>query len=222
MPFQSTNFGTWIIFAVFLASRAFAAEPESKASSREKRLCECMMDNVRILSLQYYLKLCLFSLTVSMFQIVRWFDDTTRKRLSVKHITNFSLSCSYVYSIVFFTDFPITLAPAAAAATAPATPARSARPGGERWRGHAPADSESAVSVSASFDTVLDCYPEIFNQRILFTVSITCGQTSTENCTYFDNSGANLGACSATICPTTNNICQVNKLGVVFVFDSFF
>jgi len=42
-------------------------------------------------------------------------------------------------------------------------------------------------------------------------VTMGCGQTSVENCTYFDSNNVAAGGCSATICPCGNNICQVSQ-----------
>ena len=42
--------------------------------------------------------------------------------------------------------------------------------------------------------------------KILVTVG--CGGTSGENCTYFENTNAQSGDCVATICKQ-NNVCQV-------------
>ncbi|XP_059097602.1 uncharacterized protein LOC131891926 [Tigriopus californicus] len=41
------------------------------------------------------------------------------------------------------------------------------------------------------------------------TFSATCGQTSNENCTYFESAGSEIGGCSLTICPCGDNICQL-------------
>ncbi len=42
-------------------------------------------------------------------------------------------------------------------------------------------------------------------------VTSTCGEMSSENCTYFDSSGGTVsaGACSLVICPCGQGICQV-------------
>ncbi|TRY80429.1 hypothetical protein TCAL_15494, partial [Tigriopus californicus] len=47
---------------------------------------------------------------------------------------------------------------------------------------------------------------------LLNAVSATCGQTSNENCTYFESAGSEIGGCSLTICPCGDNICQVKEL----------
>jgi len=48
------------------------------------------------------------------------------------------------------------------------------------------------------------------------TFSATCGQSYSENCTYFDSSSPTAGACSASVCKCQNNICQMR-----LDFDSF-
>lgn len=39
--------------------------------------------------------------------------------------------------------------------------------------------------------------------------TVKCGGTRSENCTYFESSGNEAGSCLATICPCSNNICQL-------------
>ena len=48
------------------------------------------------------------------------------------------------------------------------------------------------------------------------SVSLSCGGTSSENCTYFDSSSLSVGSnqagsCSARICPCGSDICQVGR-----------
>ena len=43
----------------------------------------------------------------------------------------------------------------------------------------------------------------------LFTVTISCGGQASENCTYFESSGTESGACRAKICKCSSDICQV-------------
>ncbi len=43
------------------------------------------------------------------------------------------------------------------------------------------------------------------------TFTIGCGGTSSENCTYFQSGGSEIGQCCATICPCGDNICQVRR-----------
>ena len=42
-----------------------------------------------------------------------------------------------------------------------------------------------------------------------FPVTVGCGQTSSENCTYVEASSLNAGSCRTRICPCSNNICQM-------------
>ncbi len=48
-------------------------------------------------------------------------------------------------------------------------------------------------------------------------VTIGCGATSSENCTYFTSSTVTNGQCCATICPCGDNICQVRNRMVFFL-----
>ena len=44
----------------------------------------------------------------------------------------------------------------------------------------------------------------------VFSVTLNCGGTSSENCPYFDSSTSVLtGACKAKICKANSNICQI-------------
>lgn len=44
---------------------------------------------------------------------------------------------------------------------------------------------------------------------ILVLVQKGCGDTSSENCTYFQSSGTEVGQCRLKICPCSDNICQL-------------
>jgi len=44
-----------------------------------------------------------------------------------------------------------------------------------------------------------------------FEVTLGCGATSSENCTYFASTAGETGQCCATICPCGSNICQVRS-----------
>ena len=46
--------------------------------------------------------------------------------------------------------------------------------------------------------------------NLSFLVTLTCGGTSSENCTYFDSATSQgTGACKAEICKLNSNICQI-------------
>ena len=51
-----------------------------------------------------------------------------------------------------------------------------------------------------------------------FLVSLGCGSINSENCTYFEVSGANDGDCSAKICKCSNDICQVHWLMITWSY----
>ena len=42
-----------------------------------------------------------------------------------------------------------------------------------------------------------------------FSVQLSCGGTSSENCTYFQSDGNEIGQCRIKICPCSDNICQL-------------
>ena len=52
-----------------------------------------------------------------------------------------------------------------------------------------------------------------------FTVTLGCGSSTTENCTYFEVTSASSlsGACSAKICKTNTDICQIRLDFTTFV-----
>ena len=72
--------------------------------------------------------------------------------------------------------------------------------------GHVPVDTESAAFVSKS--TELSSSPHFLDDiALLFpTVSIGCGRTSSENCTYFESTGSEVGNCGITICKVREKI----------------
>ena len=41
------------------------------------------------------------------------------------------------------------------------------------------------------------------------SVTLGCGGTSSENCTYFQSGGQEVGQCRLKICPCSDNICQL-------------
>lgn len=43
----------------------------------------------------------------------------------------------------------------------------------------------------------------------LISVTATCGQQFSQNCTYFDSSTVSTGSCAATICKCNTNVCQM-------------
>ena len=54
------------------------------------------------------------------------------------------------------------------------------------------------------------CYClQLYGIHFLFTVTISCGGQASENCTYFESSGAESGACRAKVCKCSSDICQV-------------
>ncbi len=44
------------------------------------------------------------------------------------------------------------------------------------------------------------------------SVTLHCGGTSSQNCTFFQSTGADSGCCTAKICPCNDNICQLRSV----------
>ncbi len=77
-------------------------------------------------------------------------------------------------------------------------------------------DTESAVHVRHLLHHL--CSKQslnmIYTLNVIFIyipVTLTCGEVSSENCTYFESSSPVAGACTVTICPCNNDICQVSS-----------
>ena len=49
----------------------------------------------------------------------------------------------------------------------------------------------------------------VLNSNLSFPVTIRCGTATSENCTYFESQGTEIGSCAATICRSHNNVCQL-------------
>ena len=78
-------------------------------------------------------------------------------------------------------------------------------------------DTECVVLVSIWLDTSLWNCKELY-----LTVTIRCGETKNENCTYFESSGTESGACRVKICKCDPNVCQVCILSKPEVFYLYF
>ena len=93
----------------------------------------------------------------------------------------------------------------------PATLPMSVTQETELLRERAPVDMVSAVSVSwVKFSHLLEYIPFMTINDNSFSVDKGCGETSSENSTYFKSAGAMAsGACTLEICRCNNNICQV-------------
>ena len=50
-----------------------------------------------------------------------------------------------------------------------------------------------------------------FSTDLEFDISVTigCGGSTSENCTYFEYSGSNSGPCNARVCKISSSICQI-------------
>ena len=51
------------------------------------------------------------------------------------------------------------------------------------------------------------------------TVTLGCGQESSENCTYFQSVGGEIGQCRVKICPCREHICQLRLDFASFVIN---
>ena len=61
------------------------------------------------------------------------------------------------------------------------------------------------------FFKVQQCDTQIFkNIHFMFSVTVRCGASSSENCTYFEGGSSEVGPCSLKICRCDQNVCQVN------------
>merc|ERR1712115_445924 len=47
------------------------------------------------------------------------------------------------------------------------------------------------------------------NPTVATSVTAGCGNTFSENCTYFDSSTVTAGSCAASVCKCQTNICQM-------------
>ena len=54
---------------------------------------------------------------------------------------------------------------------------------------------------------------------LLIIVQRSCGDTSSENCTYFQSSGTEVGQCRLKVCPCSDNICQLRLDFQTFVIN---
>ncbi len=52
-------------------------------------------------------------------------------------------------------------------------------------------------------------YREVMRTVVAFAVSVGCGDTTSENCTYCESTGVTAGCCTVEICPCGDHICQV-------------
>ena len=73
-----------------------------------------------------------------------------------------------------------------------------------------PAVMESAAHVIFSLTNILQRCPNYQIVSSLFPVAVNCGTTISENNTYFESKGSELGSCSIKICKCNSNVCQVN------------
>ena len=105
---------------------------------------------------------------------------------------------------MYLTDFPMILVMVTVAKTAPVTPPKNVC----KKEGPVPdlvlKDTACAVLVRIQ----IHCYQNV--SKMYLTVTIRCGETKSENCTYFEASGTESGACRVKICKCDPNVCQVH------------
>ena len=101
-----------------------------------------------------------------------------------------------------------TLAQAAAPKMGLATRQRSAQAAWAQTRGHAQMVSASVALVSFCLNFIIK-NPDEF---IYSQVTRACGQTISENCTFFESTGGETGQCQLEICRTNSNVVQVGEV----------
>ncbi len=112
-----------------------------------------------------------------------------------------------MFSAAFLIPPALALAPATALATRSRSARTRAAPTGDLAR----RDSESAARVRNPNSKLAQTdHVKYYSVRYI-SVAINCGQSSSENCTYFESSSPTAGVCMAKICPCGDNICQVKK-----------
>ena len=128
-------------------------------------------------------------------------------------------SLSLSKSNVLFSGFQTCFASAITVETAPATLSKSVPTEGEAVLDPVPWGTVSVALVSFSY-----VFPHSLkrskNNILLFSlVTLNCGGRSDQNCTYFESVGTEVGACSVTICPCGDNICQLRLDFETFVLN---
>ena len=74
---------------------------------------------------------------------------------------------------------------------------------------HVHQDLEFVVLVRKYFWFIIKDLKKLVTSLIFFTVTVGCGATINENCTYFEATGLGSGECRTMLCPCSNNICQM-------------
>ncbi len=67
--------------------------------------------------------------------------------------------------------------------------------------------TECAALVS--YKSIMSSLNIPFIDSFVVPVTLRCGSSSNENCTYFESSGSEIGGCSVKICQCDSNVCQV-------------
>ena len=73
-----------------------------------------------------------------------------------------------------------------------------------------PQDTESAVLVCI-INTIQN-HSIVCISFHIFLVALNCGEKSSQNNTYFESDGSEVGSCNVKICPMNSNICQVSQI----------
>ena len=69
-------------------------------------------------------------------------------------------------------------------------------------------------------NNALKCFKLMLLRFIFYLlVQKMCGESSSENCTYFQSSGTEVGQCRLKICPCNDNICQLRLDFQTFVIN---
>ena len=103
--------------------------------------------------------------------------------------------------------------PTTPALVAPTRTALATRPPSAPTRGALSRETVRKGLECAALVSTLTQSREMILIVHLLLVTIACGATTSENCTYFESQGSETGACRAKICKCDSNICQVTLNG---------
>lgn len=119
--------------------------------------------------------------------------------------------------LYFGLDFPTHFVPETIVAMELALRIQNALKEVEPQPDHVPLVMVCVVHVSSSqwkFNAIKQLLSDLF-----FLVVFGCGRTSSQNCTYFESTGGEVGQCRFRICPCSDNICQLRLDFETFVLN---
>ena len=100
----------------------------------------------------------------------------------------------------------------------PVTVPKNAQLEVESNQGHVLEDMGCVAHVSLKLQSYVELKKEVLMSESIL-VQKSCGDTSSENCTYFQSSGTEVGQCRLRICPCNDNICQLRLDFQTFVIN---